>query len=90
MSKKYELYSTGSGLSGSRLDVVGDLTLVQKQPLAHKGRDLRFSTPVISDIIDDADVISATEKYSFRRILQDYNERNGNQLHLMMFGGKLF
>ena len=65
-------------MSGSRLHVVGDLTLVQKQPLAHKGRDLRFSTPVISDVIDDADVISATEKYSFRRILQDYNERNGN------------
>ena len=74
----YFFYSTGSGVSGSRLDVVGDLTLVQKQPLAHKGRDLRFSTPVISDVIDDADVISATEKYSFRRILQDYNERNGN------------
>ena len=57
---------------------MGDLSLVQKQPLAHKGRDLRYSGSVISDVIDDADIISGTEKYSFRRILQDYNERNGD------------
>ena len=67
------------------MDVVGDFSLVQKQPLAHKGRDLRYSNPVISDVIDDADVISGTEKYSFRRILQDYNERNGEEK--LPFGG---
>lgn len=68
---------SNSGMPSSRLDVVGDLTLVQKQPLAHKGRDLRYAKPVIGeDRIDDADILSATEKYSFRRILQEYNARN--------------
>ena len=38
----------------------------------------RYAKPVIGeDLIDDADILSATEKYSFRRILQEYNARNG-------------
>ena len=41
------------------------------------------------DLIDDADILSATEKYSFRRILQEYNARNGNDSAQMLNQKKL-
>ena len=32
---------TGSGYSGSVVDIVGDIMVVQREPLAHRGRDTR-------------------------------------------------
>ena len=32
---------SGSGYSGSMVDMVGDMTMVQREPLAHRGRDTR-------------------------------------------------
>ena len=60
-----------SGLPGSGIQFIGDLNLVQKQPLAHKGRDDRYKKPIF-----DGDTIFA-EDFDFTKILMDYNYRNG-------------
>jgi hypothetical protein len=39
------LVQASSGLPGTGLSLTADLTLVQKQALAHKGRDNRFQVP---------------------------------------------
>ncbi len=59
-----------SGLPGSGLQYIGDLTLVQKQSLAHKGRDNRFQ----ESIFDPTSLFA--EDFDFAKILRTYNQRN--------------
>ena len=62
--------SASSGLPTTGLVVNGDLSVVQKQPLAHRGLDRRFSVPVFnkSSIFADA--------FNFKKIIYDYSQRN--------------
>lgn len=64
------LVQASSGLSGSGLSYTGDLSIIQKQALAHKGRDNRFQEPVF----DSASVFA--EDFDFVKILRTYNQRN--------------
>ena len=50
---------------------MGDLGVVQRQPLAHKGRDERFS----GDIFDQKSVFA--ESFDFAEVLMEYHKRNG-------------
>jgi len=59
-----------SGLPGSGLRYTGDLSIIQKQALAHKGRDNRFQEP----IFDSVSVFA--EDFDFAKILKSYNQRN--------------
>ncbi|CAM1299132.1 TMEM231 (predicted) [Pycnogonum litorale] len=59
-----------SSIAGSSLSVVGDLKIVQKQNLGHKGRDNRFNSSVINKISNFA------EDFNLYKILSDYSERN--------------
>lgn len=62
--------STTSGLPTSGLTVQGDLAIVQKQPLAHRGIDRRFSTPLFN-----ASSIFA-EAFNLKKVVQEYGQRN--------------
>ena len=64
------LVQASSGLPGSGVRYTGDLSTVQKQPLAHKGRDNRFQEP----IFDTASIFA--EDFDFAGILRSYNQRN--------------
>ncbi len=57
-------------LAASGVDVVGDLRIVQRQPIAHKGRDERFTAPVFN-----ASSVFA-ETFDFAAALRDYSRRN--------------
>ena len=61
----------GSPVSGHGLSVTGDLGLVQRQPLRHKGRDERFSAPVF----DKRSVFA--DAFDFAQVMRRYHERNG-------------
>lgn len=66
------------GLPASKVDVVGDLRLVQKEPLMHKGRDNRYSQPTLLSSRNGQpyeDKILA-EKFKFSQIIRNYNQRN--------------
>ncbi len=60
-----------SGLPVSGVMVTGDLGIVQKQPLAHKGLDTRYSEAVFNR----SSVFA--EDFDFKKILIDYTKRNG-------------
>ena len=49
--------------------IVGDVDIVQRQPLAHRGRDDRFTAPPIPYDSEDP------EDFLISKILQDYAER---------------
>ena len=53
------------------LDVFGDLKMVQKQPLAHKGLDERFSASIFNK------TTIFPEAFNFKKIIRQYNEQNG-------------
>ena len=65
--------STSSGLPSAGLDVFGDLKMVQKQPLAHKGLDERFSASIFNK------TTIFPEAFNFKKIIRQYNEQNGTQ-----------
>jgi len=69
-----------SGLPGSGLQYTGDLTLVQKQSLAHKGRDNRFQEP----IFDPTSLFA--EDFDFAKILRTYNQRNCKLFKSLIMG----
>ena len=56
------------------LDVSGDLKIIQKQPLAHKGLDERFSAPIFNK------TTIFPEAFNFKKIIRQYNEQNGKYL----------
>jgi len=60
-----------SGVPACQVDVVGDLQLIQKEPLMHKGRDHRYARPLLAP--DDKPI---ADKFKFSRILHQYNQRN--------------
>ena len=62
--------STSTGLASAGLSVNGDLKIVQKQPLAHKGLDKRFKSPIFNrtSIFPDA--------FDFKKIISEYSQRN--------------
>ena len=62
--------SASSGLPTTGLVINGDLCVVQKQPLAHRGLDKRFAVPMFnkSSIFADA--------FNFKKIIYDYSQRN--------------
>ena len=62
--------SASSGLPTTGLVINGDLCVVQKQPLAHRGLDRRFAVPMFnkSSIFADA--------FNFKKIIYDYSQRN--------------
>ena len=70
------LVQASSGLAGSGLRYSGDLSIVQKQALAHKGRDNRFQEP----IFDSASIFA--EDFDFVKILRSYNQRNCKKILL--------
>eukprot|EP00095_Tigriopus_kingsejongensis_P000574 maker-scaffold372_size192401-snap-gene-0.39 protein:Tk00574 transcript:maker-scaffold372_size192401-snap-gene-0.39-mRNA-1 annotation:"upf0513 transmembrane protein" len=59
-----------SALSASGLTVYGDLHVVQKQPIAARGRDLRFEYPIFNP--ESTNVAD----FDFSRVLRDYAHRN--------------
>ena len=63
--------TASSGLPTTGLTVTGDLIMVQKQPLAHKGFDDRFSKPIFNKTSIFADV------FRFDRIIHEYSQQNG-------------
>jgi len=64
------VYINSGGWVGSGVNVVGDMKIVQKQPLAHRGRDNRYlNSPINSDSENPEDFFIST-------ILQNYASRN--------------
>ena len=57
------------GWPGAGVTIVGDVDIVQRQPLAHRGRDDRFTAPPIPYDSEDP------EDFLISKILQDYAER---------------
>lgn len=62
--------SASTGLPSAGLTVNGDLNIIQKQPLAHKGQDLRYSEPLFNHTSIYADA------FNFKKIISDYSQRN--------------
>jgi len=64
------VYLQSGGWSGSGVNIVGDVDIVQRQPLAHRGRDNRFSaSPVPENSEFPTD-------FHIPTILKNYAERN--------------
>ncbi|ESO96883.1 hypothetical protein LOTGIDRAFT_115323 [Lottia gigantea] len=61
-----------SSRPGAMLDVIGDLKVLQKQPLGHKGLDTRYN--VSSSLIDSTSTYADT--YLLSNILKQYSQRN--------------
>ncbi|XP_049773769.1 transmembrane protein 231 [Schistocerca cancellata] len=59
-----------SSLPGARFDIVGDLKLVQKQPLFHDGRDVSFNYSCIDEESTDPQV------FNLQKIIKEYVARN--------------
>ncbi|XP_046989625.1 transmembrane protein 231 isoform X3 [Schistocerca americana] len=59
-----------SSLPGARFDIVGDLKLVQKQPLFHDGRDVSFNYSCIDEESTDPQV------FNLQKIIKEYVGRN--------------
>ena len=62
------IYLAASGESGRSLYVTGDIRLVQKQPLSHRGHDLRFHDSPLPSV--------ATGPQKLTDIVRDYAARN--------------
>ena len=67
----YGSYQTGK--SANRFDIIGDLALVQRQPLWNRYRDTRFNYEVVPRNG------TSTRDYHLRTILEQYTERNGKR-----------
>jgi hypothetical protein len=63
-----------TGLPATGLSVNGDLNMIQKQPLAHKGIDERFVSPIFNKSSAFADA------FNFKDVLRDYADRNGTSI----------
>ncbi|XP_049802794.1 transmembrane protein 231 isoform X2 [Schistocerca nitens] len=61
-----------SSLPGARFDIVGDLKLVQKQPLFHDGRDVSFNYSCIDEESTDPQV------FNLQKIIKEYVGRNAS------------
>ncbi|VDI50122.1 transmembrane protein 231-like isoform X1 [Mytilus galloprovincialis] len=59
-----------SAKAGSKYEVFGDLKMSQRTPLAHRGTDDRFDTPVVNS----ASVYA--KDYEFSKIFKEYTARN--------------
>ena len=60
------VYITGSGAAGRSLETSGDILLIQKQPLSHRGRDKRFlPSPLPAD-----------KPLNLAEVLREYGARN--------------
>jgi transmembrane protein 231 len=76
------IYLSGQGAAGRRLDVSGDISLYQKQPLAHRGRDSRYLPSPISlaELAAAAPPspmsVTTAAPLSLASILQTYGRRN--------------
>lgn len=62
--------ATSTGLPTSGMDINGDLSLVQKQPLAHKGLDERYA----GSLFNKSSIFAET--FDMRKILAEYSGRN--------------
>ena len=63
------IFLQGSGWPGSHYHVVGDVVISQRQNLAHRGRDVRYSQsplPRDSEMPEDFYLTTILEKYSDR------------------------
>ena len=54
--------------------------MVQKQPLAHKGLDERFSASIFNK------TTIFPEAFNFKKTIRQYNEQNGKYLSAMRSG----
>ena len=63
------VFLQGSGWPGSNYNVLGDIKILQRQPLAHRGRDTRFSQ---SPLPQDSEM---PEDFYLTTILENYAER---------------
>lgn len=59
-----------SAKPGAKYEVFGDLRISQRQPLAHRGTDDRYNTPVVNSTSMYAD------DYEFSTIFKEYTARN--------------
>lgn len=62
--------NTPHPLTGGRIDLTADLKMIQREPIAHKGRDSRFDEPIF-----DYNSIFADD-YDFPSVLKAYSARN--------------
>lgn len=58
-----------SVLPGSSFDVIGDLSFMQRDLLAHKGIDNRFADPIVNST-------GFAQAFDFAHIVASYSERN--------------
>lgn len=59
-----------SPFAGSSLSVVGELSLQQRHPLQHRGKDTRYNSPIINESENDIEV------YTLEKIFSVYSSRN--------------
>lgn len=59
-----------SGVSGCRLEMIGDLRLIQKQLLNTRGRNLQFNESIF-DLNDDS-----AKSLQVSQIIKEYGKRN--------------
>lgn len=59
-----------SPLAGSSLSIVGELSLHQREPLRHRGKDMRYNSPIINESANDIEV------YTLEKIFSVYSSRN--------------
>ena len=64
--------SLSSGLPVIGANVFGDLKMIQKQPLDHKGHDLRYAQP----LFNSSSIFA--EAFNFKKVIDQYSQRNGN------------
>ncbi len=62
--------SASTGLPSNGISINGDLSIAQKQPLASKGQDRRFESPIFNGTSIFA------EAFDFEQLIQDYSQRN--------------
>ena len=65
--------AASTGLPSSGMNINGDLSFVQKQPLAHKGLDNRYAMAGQS-LFNKSSIFADT--FDMRKILAEYSQRN--------------
>ena len=61
------VFLQGTRWPGTNYNVIGDIKISQRQPLAHRGRDMRFSQspiPQDSEMQEDFYLTTILEKYA--------------------------